>query len=288
VGTIAHMGELVRLSRGLWRPAEQLDDLAGRCAALLTVCPDGAVVADFAAAQLHGTWLPELDDAMPIETILRRDAEEPRAHAGSRRGELTGRRRKLRQDEICIVAGVPATTPARTWIDLAEHLSMPDLIAAGDSVLRSGTSLSDLTVMVRRARGRRGVVRARVALPLLNVRSRSRPESHLRYALVSSGLPEPRVNLPIHSALGEWLAEPDLSYEEARLALEYNGADHAKVKQMQRDITRELDVHRRGGWRVEVFGPKEVFVRPDQTAAFVREIYRERVSAATYTSRVAR
>jgi hypothetical protein len=103
------MAELVRLSRGLWRPAEQLDDLAGRCAALLTVCPEGAVVADFAAARLHGTWLPELHDAMPIQTILRRDADVPRDHAGSRRGELTGRRRKLRQDEICIVAGVPAT-----------------------------------------------------------------------------------------------------------------------------------------------------------------------------------
>jgi hypothetical protein len=282
------MSELIRLSRGLWRPAEQLDELAGRCAALLTVCPDGAVIADLAAAQLHGTWLPELNDAMPIETILRRAVEVPRAHAGSRRRELTGRRRQLRSDEICVVAGVPATTAARTWIDLAEHLSMPDLIAAGDSVLRMGTSLTELTAMVRRARGRRGVVRARTALPLLHVRSRSRPESHLRYALVSSGLPEPRVNLPICSAVGEWLAEPDLSYEEARLALEYNGADHANVKRMQRDITREIDVHRRGRWRVEVFGPTEVFGRPDQTAAFVRELYRERVSAATYSSRVAR
>jgi hypothetical protein len=58
---------------------------------------------------------------------------------------------------------VPATTPARTWIDLAEHLGIPDLIAAGDSVLRMGTSLDDLTAMVRRARGRRGTYRERVS-----------------------------------------------------------------------------------------------------------------------------
>jgi very-short-patch-repair endonuclease len=142
--------------------------------------------------------------------------------------------------------------------------------------------------MVRRARGRRGVVRARAALPLLNARSRSRSESHLRYALVSSGLPEPKVNMPIYSHVGEWLAEPDLSYEEARLALEYNGADHAEVKRMRRDITREIDVVRRGGWRVEVFGPAEVFGRPDQTAAYVREIYRERIRVIAPPTRVAR
>ena len=48
--------------------------------------------------------------------------------------------------------------------------------------------------------------------------------------------------MAIYSDVGEWLAEPDLSYDEARLALEYNGADHAKVERMRRDITRELDV----------------------------------------------
>jgi hypothetical protein len=221
--------------------------------------------------------LPDLDDALPIETILYRHVEVPRDHARTKRGELTGRRRYLLPDEISIVAGLPVTSPARTWIDLAERLSLPDLIAAGDSVLRMGVTPDELAEMVRRARRRRGVVRARVALPLLNARSRSRPESHLRYALVSCGLPEPKVNVAIYSAVGEWLAEPDLHYDEARLALEYNGADHAKVKRMRRDITREIDIKQRGKWWVEVFGPTEVFDRSDQTAAYVKELYRERL-----------
>ena len=271
------MGELIRVSRGLWRPADQVGELGGRCAALLTVCPDGAVVAGLAAGLIHGTWLPEVAERERIETILRRNVEVPRAFARSKRGELNGRRRQLLPDEISIVDGVPVTSPARTWIDLAERLSLPDLIAAGDSVLRMGVPPAELAEMVRRARRRRGVVRARAALPLLNARSRSRPESHLRYALVSCGLPEPKVNVAIFSAVGEWLAEPDLHYDEARLALEYNGADHADVKRMRRDITRALDVAQRGRWRVEVFGPAEVFNRPDQTALWVREIYRERV-----------
>lgn len=64
-------------------------------------------------------------------------------------------------------------------------------------------------------------------------------------------------------------AEPDLSYRDARLALEYNGADHADPGRMRRDITRELDLLQRGGWATLVFGPAEVFRRPDQIAATV-------------------
>jgi hypothetical protein len=90
-----------------------------------------------------------------------------------------------------------------------------------------------------------------------------------------AGLPEPAVNEPIWTAEHEWLAEPDLHYRHARLAIEYNGADHAHARRMRRDITRELDVedHR---WRVQVVGPAEVFGRPDQVASRVRRLLDER------------
>jgi hypothetical protein len=263
------------VTQGVWRPACAVEDLAGRCAALLRASPDGTVVAGVAAARLHGLWLPNLDDR-PIEMILRRDVDVPRRHAGSRRRELRGRRRTLHPDEIVIVAGMPVTSEARTWLDLAETLSMPDLIAAGDSALRGAAVLTDLKAVLGRAFHRRGVVRARAAVELLDVRSRSRPESHLRYALVGSGLPAPEVNMAIFTGAGEWLAEPDLHYVEARLALEYNGAEHAEPGRMRRDLTRDVDIQHRGGWRIVTFGPAEVFARPEQTAAFVRELLRDR------------
>jgi hypothetical protein len=153
---------------------------------------------------------------------------------------------------------------------------MADLVAAGDSVLRGGTSADELAVVASRAVHRRGIVRVRAALPLLDARSRSRPESHLRYALVSSGLPAPQVNEPIYDENGQWLGEPDLSYDDVRLAIEYNGADHGEVRRMRRDITREVDIGFRGRWRTITFGPVEVFRRPDQTAAYVRDVRRER------------
>jgi len=269
------MTELIRVTRGVWRPCDAVAHLAGRCAALLDASPDGTVVAGMAAAQLHGLWLPAID-VSPIEVILRRDADVPREHAGSRRPELRGRRRNLSPDEITSVDGLAVTTEARTWLDLSEKFAVPDLVAAGDSVLRGDTTLEDLRTVIARAVHRRGVVKARAAVPFLDPRSRSRPESHLRYALVSSGLPQPAVNEAIYTPAGEWLAEPDLHYREARLALEYNGAEHAEPRRMRRDLTRDVDIQHRGGWRMVSFGPAEVFKRPDQSVAFVRELLRER------------
>jgi hypothetical protein len=268
------MSELVRVSYGLWRPPAAVDRFPGRAAALLSACPDGTVVAGSSAGRLHGHWLPELPE-VPLRVIVHPDIAAPSDRAGNRRADIQARRRILLPDEVTLLDGIPVTTEARTWFDLAQELKMADLIAAGDSALRGTATLDEMQEIINRAFHRPGVVRARTALPFLDARSRSRPESHLRYAIVSSGLPKPAVNEPIHDAHGGWLAEPDLSYEDVRLALEYNGADHAALRRMRRDITRGVDISG-SGWRTEVFGPVQVFGRPDQTASLVRQLRYER------------
>ncbi len=74
--------------------------------------------------------------------------------------------------------------------------------------------------------------------------SRSRPESRIRAGLVLAGLPKPRVNEPIFDEHGGWLLEPDLHYREGRIAIEFNGADHADVERMRKDSVRTLDAQR--------------------------------------------
>jgi hypothetical protein len=214
--------EFVKVTRGVWRPAGLVADVAGRAAALLTAAPEGTVIGGFAAARLHGLWIPDTASER-IELLLRRDVAVPEAHSHSKRPELIGRRRRLVADEVELIDGLPVTTAARTWVDLGERLSLPDLVAVGDSVLRGSVSLDDLEVVVKRATHRRGIVRVRTALPLLDARSRSRPESHLRYTIVAAGLPKPAVNEAIYDVHVEWLAESDLSYDDVRLAIEYNG-----------------------------------------------------------------
>jgi hypothetical protein len=269
--TLLRMDELIRLTRGLYRPAETVSELGDRCAAFLDVMPSGTVVGGITAARLHGLWLPEANGGERIELIQSRGEIAPRQLPGSRRSEVHVRRRTLRPDEIAEVDGIPVTTEARTWIDLAESLRLEDLVAAGDSVLHPDDCSADLAAAVRDGFHRRGVLRARQALTLLDRRSRSRPESHLRLALVLGGLPCPEVNSAIYTEHGEWLAEPDLHYKRARLMLEYNGRDHADVDRMRADITRELDADS-NEWHVAVFGPAQVFGRPYRIAGYVRHL----------------
>lgn len=265
---------LTRVSHGLWLPPDSVQSFADRVRTLLALCSVDAVAGGLTAALLHRLWLPDVSDR-PVEVLVHGAEDFPRDFCASRRAELRVRRRRLDADEITVVDDIPVTTLARTWVDLAEDLRFADLVAAGDSALRSGASREALTEAVGAARRQRGVVQAREALPLLDERSRSRPETHLRCAVVTGRLPIPQVNVPIFDQYGQWLAEPDLSYDDVRLALEYNGADHAELGRMRKDITRELDLDDRGGWRTLVFGPAEVFGRPDLIAPTVRRARHE-------------
>jgi hypothetical protein len=70
--------------------------------------------------------------------------------------------------------------------------------------------------------------------------------------LVLAGLPEPRTNVGVHAEDGLWLARPDLSHPELRIALEYDGRHHLlDDEQWARDIGRKEALDRRG-WRVIV------------------------------------
>ena len=264
---------LVRLGHGCWVPPEVADDLAGRCLALLDhVAPD-SVITSVTAARLHGAWLPNLPNTLHVATAS--PDRVGRAMSRSRRNQVVAHRLQLEPQDVMVLGGVPILTPARTWRDLADSLSLPDLVAAGDSILRMGAAPEDLADVVRRTGGRRGSARARAALPLLDARSRSRPESHLRVAISAPDLPRFEVNVPVFRAEGGWLAEPDLSLADAKLALEYQGEDHARLDRMRADITRGRDL-RMDGWAFLAFGPAEVFGRPWTIAPEVRSLVLER------------
>ena len=215
----------VRVSRGVWLPTPVAMVPAARLAALLRALPPGTALSGRTAAALHGLWVPAGAD---VDVTVPASAAGPELTTGPRRRGVRTHRRALSAAEVQVVGGLPVTTAARTWYDLAGELPIGDLVAAGDSALRAGlVGAAELAAGLQRRRGLRGTARARLAVPLLDAASRSRPESHLRAALVLAGLPRPAVNAAVHDATGQWLAEPDLSYAAARLAVEYQGSDHA-------------------------------------------------------------
>lgn len=263
----------VRLARNCWLPADVADDLTQQCLAVLRSSHPDAVISSTTAAALHRLWLPPSATG-GIHVATASPGRAGRGMTRTKRPEFVAHRIQLRPEDTDVVDGVHVTSRARTWRDLAPQLSLPDLVALGDSVLRQGTPLEELAEMAARARGR-GVRLLRLALPLLDARSRSRPESHLRVAVRLTGLGDFQVNEPIFRREGGWLAEPDLSLPQARLALEYQGADHAELGRMRRDITRERDM-RLEGWQTLYFGPAEVFGRPGSVGSEVYAAVRAR------------
>lgn len=185
---------------------------------------------------------------------------------------MIAHRRLIGPADTTTLHGVPITTIARTWFDTAISCAdIYDMVALGDSALRAGASLTDLAAVAEKSRGVRGRRLAQTSIPLLDARARSRPESRLRSALVIRGLPKPEVNQPVHDAYGQWIAEPDLLYREARLALEYNGSLHGEVEQMRKDSVRLLDLQR-AGWEVRTYTARHVFRTLEEVVADVREL----------------
>ena len=139
----------------------------------------------------------------------------------------------------------------------------------GDAVLRHGwADLVELTAWSARP-GRRGARRMRAAIALLEPRADSPMETRLRLLLLRAGLGRPVANQDV-VVDGGWLARPDLSYPDLRIAIEYDGDHHrTNRRQWQRDIGRRR-VLEDAGWLVIVVTADDVLRRPEQLVERVR------------------
>lgn len=257
----------VRIAQRCWLSTEEAGEFEIVCAAAIESSAPFTVLAVFTAARLHRLWLPECSDVIHLASA--QPGTAGRAMTRTRRPPFVAHRYQLAPDDITLVDGLPVTSLARTWRDLARYLDLPDLVAAGDSALRAGAKLHQLAALLDASPFAPRSRTARRALDLLDARSRSRPESHLRVAVSGLSIEPFGVNTAVYRAESGWLAEPDLSLPAAKLALEYQGSDHAEIARMRKDITRFADL-RSENWLVLPYGPAEVFSRPSAIRAEVR------------------
>lgn len=196
------------------------------------------------AAELHSLPQRRQDGGSEVYHLIR-----PEGAAHLDRPHVIVHRMKLYQDEVTAIDGVPVTTPERTWLDMAEVLSVDELVAMGDACVRvprldfEGRSMPlcsrwDLQRIIDRHRGKRGLRTAKEALELIRVGADSAQETMLRLAIVRAGLPEPELNVPIITGDGVRHHEPDLSYRKYRIGIEYEGEHHGGESQLTRDIAR--------------------------------------------------
>ncbi|MEZ5118189.1 MAG: hypothetical protein R2737_18180 [Candidatus Nanopelagicales bacterium] len=250
-------------TRGVRVRVDAPDDLIGQVRALSLVAPEGTAAFGLTAARLHRLPLPAwaTRDPQPVHLTARVRARPPKPDGRSygsgaakmQRPQARWHRVELRDDDYLVHDGVLVTTPARTFVDLAAILRLPDLVAVADAVVRDGQATRDeLRAMVRRHRGRRGVRVARRALELLDPRSESPQESRLRVVLIESGLPVPIPQLVVRAPAGGFIARVDLGYPRWRIAVEYDGAYHADPRQRERDASRRTLLREHGWYVVEV------------------------------------
>ncbi|WP_051441656.1 hypothetical protein [Arthrobacter sp. H14] len=80
---------------------------------------------------------------------------------------------------------------------------------------------------------------SRAALGWIRHRTDSAKETELRLLLVRAGLPEPSINVAILDERGEWVQDPDMSYQSLRIAMQYDGGHHITEMQRRSDILRD-------------------------------------------------
>lgn len=100
-------------------------------------------------------------------------------------------------------------------------------------------------------------------------------ETMTRLLMVLAGLPEPAVNHVIRGDDGVVRRRLDMAYAEARLAIEYDGRQHAEsTLQWQGDVGRreELDGD---GWRMMVLLAKDIYRTPARTIDRLRAVMRQ-------------
>ncbi|MEU4289086.1 hypothetical protein AB0E63_12775 [Kribbella sp. NPDC026596] len=169
-------------------------------------------------------------------------------------------------------AGLPLTPPGRTFLDLAPHSDLTELVTAGDSLVRrTHAEPAHLIDLTSAAIGVRGVRLAREAAALVRRGVDSPMESRLRLLLVLAGLPEPQVAHDIHDCDGGWLARPDLAYPNLKIAIEYDGRHHlVDLRQWRRDIRRRENLEREG-WLLRVVTANDLLHAPATVVARITQ-----------------
>jgi len=220
-----------RLGHRLYLSSAAEPSLPELCAAWARVLPSTAAFGGTTAAVLLGA---------PLATPSRLTVVLPPGVVVPARAQLVRHVRTTTAADVTDLDGIRVTAGAQTFLDLPARLPPQELVVVGDALYRrEHLDPGRLTERLARAGRARGVVRARACAPLLIQTSHSRPESLLRYWLVASDLPDPEPQVEVRDRGGRVVVHGDLGYSRWKIALEYEGQQHATDRdQFRRDIDR--------------------------------------------------
>lgn len=251
-------GWLHRVHRGVnLVGAARLTPEARAWAAVLA-CGPGAAAAGRSAAGLLGLCSPW--SGAPEVAV-------PGARGRKIEGIVAHRPRRLLPRDLTRVDGLPATSVARTLLDLAAVLGPDQLDAAIERAEQLRVlDLGSVEDVLDRHRGHRGRRRLRDALARAHGdtgRSRSELELRARTLLVEAGLPTPSMN-PVICGY-----EVDLAWLRERVIVELDGWEHHRTRRaFERDRRRDAELQA-AGYRVARFTWRQL---RDEPAWVVRSV----------------
>lgn len=210
-----------------------------KCRGVALLLPEDCVIGGHSAAAWYGAAFAGRSD--PV-TVLRSSDVTWDGPRGVRVHQTV-----LRPGDRTTLDGVPLSSPLRTAWDVAALEPLATAVAALDAMVRAGEiELPELHAMARGGSGRFGAARVRRAVPLVDPRAESAPESRVRVALVLAGLvPVPQYEVSID---GRDL-RLDFGWPEVKVAVEYEGAHHFEDGQIVVDHER-LALLQAAGWLV--------------------------------------
>ena len=276
----------VHVSRGLYRPAQWDFDLLEAAQALSAATP-GAWISHSTAARLQGLILPPwLSDSDELHL------SKPQFLPSARRKGIHGHATVAFPDEVETDRQLRISTRARTWLDLARVLPLPELVCIGDQLIRVPrpqfeersepyATRGSLRRMVLRHGNLQGIVCAREALELMRVGSDSGPETLMRLAMVDAGLPEPELQVKLWDT--QTSPSADAGYRDKKIALQYDGGHHLDEMQRQSDIRRDT-AFRSAGWQVLIFTDEDLADGFDQAVRNIRQARRQAWTAPSIAS----
>lgn len=251
-------GRLHRLHRGVYLVGHPVPPNGAAELGAVLACGAGSVVSHHTSARL---WRLSafLERTGPIHvTVPGRDARH-------RPGIVVHRVRALAARDVRHVDGIPATSPARTLLDLASLLPLHDLeLTLADARALGLIGERDLADLLDRDGTRRGagVLRRLLELERSHGLSRSEAERRLFALIHAAGLPLPKKNALVGRLQVDFLWRPE------KVVVEVDGyAYHSSKRAFERDRERDAQLAARGHtvirvtWRQLRDGPEAVIAR---------------------------
>lgn len=212
-----------------------------------------ATAAGLSAAALHGSkWI---DAKLPAELI----------HSSRHRTRgIVLHSDQLADDESFGIAGIAATTPARTAFDVGRRPGCTEAVIRLDALIQAtGLEKASIDLLAERHAGARGIVQLRKAIDLADKGAESPRETRTRLVLTSAGLRPTHTQIEVYDRFGYFVGRVDMGWGDWLVGVEYDGVQHwSDPDQRRRDIDRIAELEALG-WRIVRVGSDMLQRRPN-------------------------